>query len=340
MLRRSLRTMSKRKRDFNVSSDDMVVQVKKTKDYSHDIDVDSLKTKNLNEIDLYAIFNSTYSKFANKRSYDEFRRRLDVQLDIIRKTYTDNDGDNDKNDDAISTNGIADESVKNSTETILTAANFAHRVLTSSNLKNVYDDYLLKKLNYVDNVQDRGLDKDFAQYRDRLNVVREKAAKLATQLYSFNENETLNKMLKLDMNNNLNMAKNKQPANLAFNRILVTWDVHDKNSVNEGIDEQILETHFNQYGRVNAVVLCSLKPNCAIIEFVSQDSLLRAQNEEKMFIVKDYTETAILNVSINEIVSQVNIIEQKLQSLREINSSQIKLNQIESNQIKPTKPNL
>nr|ANS70933.1 baculovirus J domain protein [Lymantria dispar multiple nucleopolyhedrovirus] len=96
-------------------------------------------------------------------------------------------------------------------------------------------------------------------------------------------------------------ARKRQPRqrNLAFNRVMIEWRLESSNSNNENVNEAVLREHFLRYGEINALVLCTKRPGCALLEFANIESVTRAKNDD-MFTVSDLTENALSKQKFNQ----------------------------------------
>nr|AMO27723.1 BJDP [Lymantria dispar multiple nucleopolyhedrovirus]QDE14907.1 bjdp [Lymantria dispar multiple nucleopolyhedrovirus] len=108
---------------------------------------------------------------------------------------------------------------------------------------------------------------------------------------------------------------NKPQKNVAFNRVLIEW--HPRPDNRNEVDEPTLRNHFAAYGDINALVMCTKRPGCALLEFASSESVTRAKSDD-LYAVSDLTESTFLNQEFEQqlgaLLSRVRNVQDQLES--------------------------
>lgn len=165
---------------------------------------------------------------------------------------------------------------------------FAFKILGNSISRNVYNRQLQIKNQFI---------KQAHPFVMLYNSSVDEIDAIKTDMTDFEKNYDRDKiknifMSKINVSFDKSVYKNLPRKNISFNRLLVRWHVEDPDDPGENVTIDIIKQHFGQYGYVNAAVICNGERNCAIIEFLSMDSMIEAKNDT-MYQVEDYNEKAV-----------------------------------------------
>nr|WUR10794.1 DnaJ domain protein [Calliteara abietis nucleopolyhedrovirus] len=228
---------------------------------------------NLNETDLYSIFQINYD--AAIRFDSAFKQNLNSLYRLAIRTYsTGYQAPLKQNYKTAAASSIA----VNDSATILDTIELGYSILSNYTSKRVYDNYLRAKHGKKYDKIESGLRAFGSNVEKLANRTRALGAE-TTRVFDNNRHVFI---LKEYLHKKINAMPQLRPTFL--NRILINWTVHPNNTNNENVTVDVLRQYFESYGPVNDVVLCAKQTGCAILEFVQSSSVTKALNEKnKMY---------------------------------------------------------
>ncbi|AXU41709.1 BJDP [Spodoptera eridania nucleopolyhedrovirus] len=177
---------------------------------------------------------------------------------------------------------------ENSNEKIHSTLGNALQVLSVIPNRRVYDQYMKEKDNVTAYFND-----NIVPLRKTANEIYSGALRLQNDVKEFNEMNIAEILIP-----NVNAIIERNIKNIHYkttltNRLLIEWPVPADSYNNGGIDEDYIQKYFKDDGLV-AVMMCSTRPGCAVIELITQKnikSIIEREQQRKIFSsVRDFTE--------------------------------------------------
>ncbi|QEI03552.1 BJDP [Spodoptera cosmioides nucleopolyhedrovirus] len=178
---------------------------------------------------------------------------------------------------------------ENSNEKIHSTLGNALQVLSVIPNRRVYDQYVNEKDNITAYFND-----NIVPLRKTANEIYSGALRIQNDVVEYFETDVaqlLSQNIYQTIERNMKTIHYKTTLT---NRLLLEWPVNtDSVYDNGGIDEEYLEKHFKDDGVV-AIMMCSTRPGCAVIELLTQKNIkniIEREHDRKVFsLVRDFTE--------------------------------------------------
>jgi hypothetical protein len=212
-----------------------------------------------------------------------------------------------QNQPSVETRNTLDDILK-----IMTAANFVLTNKTSRDKYNQINDEKAKIRKYY-NTTVKPLAQDVNEiYNNTLRIENN-----LIEHYEMNIERRLYERVYETIQHNI---RTKHYKSTKTNRILVQWKTTGHQDTS-GIDENYLYEYFKDDGLVG-LVMCSTRPGCAVIELVTQGSvisIIERESKRNVFTVKDYTEAEYTadNTSYSAEKDKLNLIDADLKEVKD-----------------------
>ena len=209
-----------------------------------------------------------------------------------------------------------DTAAENTNEKIHSTLGNALQVLSVVSNRKVYDQYIDEK----DKLDDY-FNNHIAPLRKTANEMYSSLLRIENDARDFYEMD-IAQILKHNVYKIIESnIKNIHYKTTITNRLLVEWSLAGEldSYNNAGIDEEYLNKYFKDDGVV-AIVLCSNRPGCAVIELLTQKtimSIIERESKRKRFSVRDYTEAefGIDHTNYSPQLDKLNVIQNDIDEL-------------------------
>lgn len=214
---------------------------------------------------------------------------------------------------------------ENSNEKIHSTLGNALQVLSVIPNRRVYNQYVNEKDNLTVYFND-----NIVPLRKTANEIYSGALRLqndVAEYYETNVAQLLSHNIYQTIERN---TKNIHYKTTITNRLLLEWPVNGESVYdNGGIDEDYLEKYFRDDGVV-AIIMCSTRPGCAVIELLTQKnikSIIEREHERKVFsLVRDFTEAefGIDHTNYEPQLDKINVVLNDIEELEQKLSNEAK----------------